>query len=300
MNAIVTQSELITTSFEQLDHFYNKPFQTLWTYMNPKPRPTFNTTLLNSIMELEKLVEINNGYWLHNDSLEKIDYLVFASHAENAFNYGGDLAHFRECIRAQDKQTLKYYAELCINSLYRRLQHYHTDVTTLALIQGPALGGGFESALCADVIIAEKSATLGFPEIIFNLFPGMGAISILERKVGMRLAHELVYSGEMYSASKLHELGVVDVLAEDGCGEEQLYAWIRANHKRRNGFNAIQRAKAAAHPITFESLTAITDIWVDAALRLTERDLKTMDRLIRAQNRKTADSQEHQQKSLAA
>ena len=51
-------------------------------------------------------------------------------------------------------------------------------------MQGECLGGGFEAALSSDVIVAEKSARFGFPEILFNLFPGMGAYSFLERKIG--------------------------------------------------------------------------------------------------------------------
>ena len=52
---------------------------------------------------------------------------------------------------------------------------FNLPFTTISLVQGDALGGGFEAALCGDIIIAEKQARFGFPEVLFNLFPGMGA-----------------------------------------------------------------------------------------------------------------------------
>ena len=88
-------------------------------------------------------------------------------------------------------------------------------------MQGDALGGGFEAALSASVIVAEESARMGFPEILFNLFPGMGAYSFLSRKIGRRAAEEMIVSGTIYGARQLFDLGVVDVLTPDGTGEAQ-------------------------------------------------------------------------------
>jgi DSF synthase len=121
---------------------------------------------------------------------------------------------------------------------------------------------------------------------LFNLFPGMGALSFLSRKIGMRAAEAMVRSGRVYTATELYEMGIVDVLAEDGQGEKALYDWIRKNHRSLNSFQAIQRAKQRVNPLTLDELYDITEIWVDAALRLSERDLKIMERLVRAQNRK--------------
>jgi len=151
------------------------------------------------------------------------------------------------------------------------------------------MGGGFESALSAHLMVAEKSALMGLPEVLFNLFPGMGALSFLSRKIGMRAAEAMVRSGKVYTGEELYEMGVVDVLAENGQGEKALYDWIRKNHRSLNSFQAIQRAKQRVNPLTVEELYEITEIWVDAALRLSERDLKIMERLVRAQNRKVTE-----------
>src|SRR5438128_3560122 len=163
-------------------------------------------------------------------------------------------------IKERDRRALANYAKLCIDNIYPRTQAFFSPaLTKIALVQGDALGGGFECALASDVIVAEESARLGFPEILFNLFPGMGAYSLLARRIGMRAAEELILSGNVLPAAKLHEMGVVDVLAKDGEGPMAVRKWIAANAKRRNGMQAAFRARKLVHPVTREELDAITD-----------------------------------------
>ena len=61
---------------------------------------------------------------------------------------------------------------------------------------------------------------------------------------------------------------------------------IAKNAKRRNGMQAVFRARQFIHPVTREELDGIVELWVDAALRLGERDLRMMHRLVRAQMRR--------------
>jgi DSF synthase len=132
---------------------------------------------------------------------------------------------------------------------------------------------------------------MGMPEILFNLFPGMGACSLLARRIGLRAAEELILSGKIMSAAELHKLGVVDVIATDGQGETAVRNWIAKNAKRRNGMQAVFRARQFIHPVTREELDGIVGLWVDAALRLSERDLRMMSRLVRAQMRRVESGQ---------
>ena len=209
------------------------------------------------------------------------------SRAPRVFNLGGDLALFVLLIKARDRDALAHYARLCIDNLYPRIKNYYSPtLTTISLVQGDALGGGFECALSSDVLVAEESAQLGLPEILFNLFPGMGALSLLTRRIGPRAAEELILSGRVLPAAKLHEMGVVDVLAKDGQGEAAVQEWIAKNDRRRNGLQAVYRARQYVSPITREELDGITDTWVDAALRLEDRDLKMMGRIVRSQMRR--------------
>jgi DSF synthase len=258
---------------------------TLWGYFNPREGvPCFSVGLLKDIAAHEERFSASGGRLeLHGESID-VEHYVVGSRTPGVFNMGGDLALFALLIRTQDRDALAAYAKLCIDNVYRRLQNYACPtLTTISLVQGDALGGGFESALASDLIVAEESAHLGLPEILFNLFPGMGAYSLLARRIGMRPAEELVLSGRILSATELHRMGVVDVLATDGQGEAAVRNWIAKNRRRRNGLQAVLRARHFIHPVTRAELDGIVSLWVDAALRLGERDLRMMQRLVSTQ-----------------
>jgi DSF synthase len=209
---------------------------------------------------------------------------VAASRAPRVFNLGGDLALFLLLIRSRDRDALAHYARLCIDNVHSQIQHYQCPaLTTISLVQGDALGGGFEMALCSDVIVAEESAMLGLPEVLFNLFPGMGAYSLLSRRASAKVAEELILSGKLLPAARLHEMGIVDVLAKDGEGETAVQTWIAKNARRRNSYQAVMRVRQQVNQITRDELDAVVDIWVDCALRLEDRDLRMMSRVVRAQ-----------------
>jgi DSF synthase len=286
MNAFVNHKNLaLSYQYDQLQTKYESEFRVVWSFMSPIGRPCFNPTLLTNIMEFENSLMQLKGQYLINGALEKINYVVFASDVPGVFNLGGDLQVFHDKILQGDRETLQYYSDLCIGNIWNRLNHFGANVTTISLIEGQALGGGFEAALTADIIVAERSAKMGLPEIIFNLFPGMGALSLLTRKIGLKKAEEIVLSGRLYSAEELLALGVIDILAEDGQGKQQVQEWIAGNSKRRNGYMAVQRSKQLINAITYDELKGIGDIWVDAALTLEARDLRMMNRLIQAQSK---------------
>ncbi len=154
------------------------------------------------------------------------------------------------------------------------------------MVQGDALGGGLESALSMDMIVAERSAKMGLPEILFNLFPGMGAYSFLSRKLDAARAEKMILSGRVYSAEELHEMGVVDVLVEDGQGEEGIREYIDRQTYRHNAYRGVFQMRRRVNTIPKEELIDVVDIWVDAVLNLKEADIRKMARLTAAQDRR--------------
>lgn len=178
------------------------------------------------------------------------------------------------------------YGQLCIQCIHNSTTNLgHPRLTTIALAQGSALGGGFEAALFANFLVAERSAQMGFPEILFNLLPGMGAYNLLARRLDAARAERFLCSGRQYTAAELYEMGVVDVLAEDGQGVHAVNAFIRRHQRSSNGLLAIQQVRQRLNPIPFRELEDLVMIWVKAAKNLTERDLRTMERLVSAQHR---------------
>ena len=156
---------------------------------------------------------------------------------------------------------------------------------TISLIQGQALGGGFEAALAANVVVAERQSKFGLPEVMFNMFPGMGAYQLLTRRLTPARAEELILSGRTYGAEELHEMGLVDILAEPGEGEEAVMHYIKKRHRWFHANQGLRLAIQAASPLDYGALIRVAEVWVGHAMGLTARDLELMDYLIRAQRR---------------
>ena len=287
MNTVVDFQLMNNSALTQIRTNFSDEFGVMTYYMNPEPRPCFNQTCMTELYDSQSSLEKMQGDVVVAGKLKRANYLVLASDVPGIFNLGGDLSVFADLIRARARDTLLSYAKLCVNNVWT-FYNMQAPVTTISLVQGQAMGGGFEAAISAHVMIAEKSAMMGLPEVLFNLFPGMGALSFLSRKIGMAAAEKMVRSGKIYSGEELYQMGVVDVLAEDGQGEYALNNWIKKNHRSLNSSQAINRAKQRVNQLTYEELHDITEVWVDAALRLDERNLKVMERLVRAQNSKVS------------
>jgi DSF synthase len=281
----LTANGIPVRPFRQIDLEYDQENKVLWTFMQAAGVPCFNIGLLNEIRSSSALLKANHGQIEIDDVLHPVEFHVGASRTPDIFSYGGDLALFMQLIRSRDHAGLLHYARLCIDTLQDRLTSFDTNITTITLLQGEALGGGFESALASHVLIAEEHARMGFPEILFNLFPGMGAYSLLTRRVGARLAEEIILSGKIYTAQEMLALGLVDLVVPSGRGEAAVTDYVRHNSRRRNGQRALFECRRHTTPVSYDELVGITEVWVDAALRLEDKDLKMMGRLVRSQLR---------------
>lgn len=281
------------TFSSQLTAHFDTGTRAIWSRWNAEPRPCFNGSLLSDIRGYYEFLTESGGVIEANGEEHPIEYVVLASGMPGVFNLGGDLDLFKQLIGSHDRGGLLRYGRACIDVLYRNYIAHELPVTTISLVQGECLGGGFEAALSSDVIVAEKSARFGFPEILFNLFPGMGAYSFLDRKIGQRGAEQLISSGKVYSADEMMALGVVDAVAEDGGGEAEVAALIKRRARMRNGLAALAATRRRVHAITFEELLDVVQIWVDAALRINLRDLKLMQRLVSRQNGLNESQQVH-------
>lgn len=285
MSNVAFLKEVTNLNFEvpsqpQIKTHYDEKNKTGWFLMKGAPRPSFTPQLLKEISlyfddVTKEMQETNN---------EKYNFLVLGSDVEGVFNLGGDLNLFSQYIKNGDRQRLTDYAIQSIDLVYRNLTHLKTELTTISLVQGDALGGGFESAISANVVIAERGVKMGLPETLFNLFPGMGAYSLLSRKIGVSAAEKMILSGSLYLAEQLYDMGVVDVLAEEGEGELAVYKYIKNANRSPNTFSSMRKVKDICNQISYEEFEKIALLWVDSALQLTTKDLRMMERLVRRQN----------------
>jgi DSF synthase len=280
-------TKALDVDFESIEVEFDSSAPILWCWMRPLGKPIVTNALLSDLKHMHHLLPAI----LDCQSDKPIEYYVFASRARGTYSLGGDLSFFAECVRTSDRKAIHEYAHSCIDVVWQHVVSFSRPLITMALVQGDALGGGFETALSCDVVFAEKSAKMGLPEVLFNLFPGMGAYSFLTRRVGPAEAHRIVTSGTIYTAEQLHAMGVVDVLVEDGEGFYGLRDYVQRNRRKYNAQRGSLLARKRVNPVTESELRDIVDIWVDAVFRLTDADLRRMTRLIDAQERRvTLDS----------
>lgn len=277
----------------QLRAYYQKDTAAMWSRWNPSPRPCLNPQLLSDLLGYCDFLRESDAQVMWNGEGRSIEYVVIASDVPGVFNLGGDLNLFIRHIEARDREGLLAYGKACVDVQYRNYVSHDLPVATVALVQGECLGGGFEGALSSEIIVAEKSARFGFPEVLFNLFPGMGAYSFLSRRVGDKVAGDLIASGRIYSADDMLALGVIDAVAEDGQGEAEVAALIKRRSRSRNGLAGLAAVRRRVAPIDYSELLDVVRIWVETAMRLTSRDIKLMQKLVSKQNELLASTQVH-------
>ncbi|MFU7528362.1 crotonase/enoyl-CoA hydratase family protein [Qipengyuania sp. ASV99] len=264
----------------ELDVLYEGRSATLWTYMNPKGRPSFTPIMLNDFERWQDLIEQGFG-----PDKVPLRYLVLGSRSPDVFCFGGDLELFQRLIRERKREALVEYGHRCCRILDRNIRTLGIPMLTIGMVQGTALGGGFEALLSFDYIVAEKQATFGLPEIMFGLYPGMGAHAFLARKLGSAMADRIIVSNETFTAQQMYDLGLVHALAEPGDGVNAVRDFIKKSDRRHAGLVGSRRAIKEVWQLHLSELNRITEMWADTALQLREQDLKVMSRLVAAQAR---------------
>jgi DSF synthase len=264
----------------QLDVEFDPRQETLWTYMRPANRPSFNPGLLGDFAQWQADIERACA-----TDVMPIRYVVLGSRFPGVFSLGGDLDLFEQHIRQGNRDALVRYGRACVRILHKNMLGLNRPIITIGLVEGDALGGGFEALLSFNVIIAERGTSFGLPETMFGLFPGMGAHCFLSRRLGSARAEQMILSGRTYSAEDLYDMGIVHALAEPGKGRSVVEDYIAQNRRRHSGHCAIYEASRAVNPLALGELETVVDLWADAALRLNEVDLRLMRRLVGVQTR---------------
>ena len=263
--------------FSQLKAFYEEERRVMWMMLRSEPRPCFNQQLVSDIIRLARAAR---------ESGLRFDFWVTGSLVPEIFNVGGDLNFFVDVIRKGERDRLMAYARSCIDGVWEIYNGFGTEAISIAMVEGSALGGGFEAALAHHYVIAQKGAKLGFPEIAFNLFPGMGGYSLVARKSNMHVAETLISTGESRLAEWHAEKGLVDETFEPGDAFLATRTFIDLVRPMLNGTRAMLRARQRVLPLSRSELMDITEDWVESAFKLEEKDIAFMERLVVLQNRR--------------
>ena len=123
-----------------------------------------------------------------------------------AFIAGADISEFGGNVEG-----------VSLNEVFQKLEHCSKPV--VAAINGIALGGGLETALCCNYRIADKNAFVGLPEVNLGLLPGGGGTQRLPRLAGPSEALKMMLTGAHVPAKKALDMGIVDGISEDVVNE---------------------------------------------------------------------------------
>jgi enoyl-CoA hydratase/carnithine racemase len=176
-----------------------------------------------------------------------------------AFCAGSDIAEFEALAGRVVEGKLEREGEV-----YGALASL--PMPTIAAIEGNALGGGFELALCCDIRIASERALVGLPEVGLGAIPGSGGTQRLTRLVGPGRAKRIIFSGEPIDARTAAEWGLIEGVV--GSGRAEVEARTLAEVIARRSPFAVREAKRLIDAATDVDLATGLAAELDASERV--------------------------------
>ncbi len=212
------------------------------------------------------LEELERFVWALDDLVETAHVVIVHSVLRCGFSAGADLRELYE--RARDLSVAERTAG--VRGFLERIHHVlnrldATPLVTIAAVHGVVFGGGLELALACDLIIADKMARFGFPELRLGLIPGFGGIPRLKRDLGNGVVRDLLFTGRSVNAARAHAAGLVSQLAAEG----QALAVARTTAAQIAKFDPTVRriAKRFIKPIPYEELRQEIDLFCELFAR---------------------------------
>lgn len=191
--------------------------------------------------------------------------LIFHSTVDRGFCAGADLRELHAGLLAK-KSEGRWAVATDVRAFLERI-HAAFDaidtapITTIGALHGFCFGGGFELALCCDVLVADKSTRFAFPELRLGLVPGFGGIPRLRRDVGNAVVRDLLLTGRSLSAKRAHELGLVSQVVPRG--ERLRVARLVAAQAARFDAATTTAAKAFVKPLPRAELEREKDLFIE-------------------------------------
>lgn len=168
------------------------------TISRPEDLNALNETVVTQLSE--KFSEAEN-----NPDIQTI----IITGSGKAFVAGADIKFFVKNIKRGSLNNILDFTRFG-QEVFQRIDHSSKKV--VAILNGLALGGGLELALCADVILAVPEAVMAFPETGIGIYPGLGGTQRTPKRIGKGLAKYLIFTGKMLPAKEAEKIGLVDAL----------------------------------------------------------------------------------------
>jgi len=169
----------------------------LLTIARPKVLNALNEEVLDEIERAVDIVRVDDD----------VNVLVFTGEGR-AFIAGADISAMRD----MDSAAAKFWSERA-GEIFRKIENL--EKPTIAAVNGFAMGGGCELALCCDMRIAGESAVFSQPEVQLGIIPGFGGTVRLPGIVGPAKAKEMIFTGEKIDAVEAEKIGLVNRVVKD-------------------------------------------------------------------------------------
>jgi enoyl-CoA hydratase/carnithine racemase len=166
--------------------------------------PPLNLVTRELLGELATALEV-----LEAAEVGEVRVVVVTGTGDRAFSAGSHVGEFEDQRGPHGRE--RHALESGVASRLANL-----PMPTIAAIEGSALGGGLELALCCDIRIASARARLGLPEVRLAVTPGAGGTQRLPRVVGTARARELILTGRVIDADEAERIGLVSRVVPPG------------------------------------------------------------------------------------
>jgi len=196
----------------------------LLTLNRPEALNALNTLMAQELVQALELLAADEDVWA----------MALTGAGERAFCVGADLKERQGMSKVEMGRQRALFVKA-----FRAVAAFPKPL--VAAVNGFAMGGGFEFALCCDMIVAARESFFGLPEVSLGIIPGGGGTQTLARIIGKNKAKELIFTGRKISGETAYDLGIVNKLVPRGELAKTVEELLR--EICRNGPLALQQAK---------------------------------------------------------
>lgn len=168
---------------------------------------TINRPNQLNALNSETIQELNSALHAANQN-PKMGAIILTGSGEKAFVAGADIKEFADFTEAEGGALAKNGQQVLFDFIE------NMSIPVIAAVNGFALGGGLELAMCSHIRVSSTNARMGLPEVSLGVIPGYGGTQRLAQLVGRGKANEMVFTAGMVSAEEALKWGLVNAVVE--------------------------------------------------------------------------------------
>jgi DSF synthase len=268
----------------QIQLEYEPSIATIWLTLPIEPLPCITPSLIQNFCEVAEALKLEHGRETPSEE-QPFKFLVIRSASDRVFSLGGDLVSMADTIEGGHIDVLDRTAVGGATASFNMASGFGCCFVTISLVRGRALGGGFETARCCNLMTAEAGAVFQLPEATVGLFPANGIGTVIAPRIGYLQARQLVVDAEKIDVATALEKGILDEVYEPGMGEAGVRSLIARLTAHHSAHVAYERTLQRQNNITLDALIAETDYWAKTVRHLSASSLARMRRVGMLQRR---------------